>query len=450
MTAHSPAKNSIEWADSLPDHWKHARLRWLSRIFAGGTPNKAVVEYWQDGTIPWLASGAINQRTITAATAYITPEAFDSSSAKWIKPGSLLMALAGQGKTKGMVARLAFPATCNQSMAAMEVETPQFSDYLYWWLYSNYQNIRNMAGGDLRDGLNLQLLGDIACPLPPRNEAKAIADFLDRETAKIDALIEEQEKLISLLQEKRQAVISHAVTKGLDPDVPMKPSGIDWLGDIPAHWGRTRVKHACSHISDCLHTTPHYDGEIKYPAIRTADLKPGVLDLSQARLVSRDVYEERTVRLVPKANDVLYSREGERFGMAALVPEGVELCLGQRMMLFRTNQSMFSDYFMWSLNSSAVVNQVQEKVAGATSPHINISDIRNFHLPEPPFEEQGQIARVISNSVSQMDECSDEAIAMVQLLKERRAALISAAVTGKIDVRGLAAQTEKQTEEVAA
>ena len=117
------------------------------------------------------------------------------------------------------------------------------SRYLYWWLSSNYQNIRNMAGGDLRDGLNLELLGNIGCPMPREEEKTAIAAFLDHETAKIDALIEKQQRLIELLKEKRQAVISHAVTKGLNPNAPMKDSGVEWLGEVPAHWAVAKFKY---------------------------------------------------------------------------------------------------------------------------------------------------------------------------------------------------------------
>lgn len=273
-------------------------------------------------------------------------------------------------------------------------------------------------------------------PAPPVEEQRAIVQFLDRETAKIDGLIAAQEDLIRLLKEKRQAVISHAVTKGLDPNAPMKPSGIEWLGEIPAHWERTKVKFCVTRVVDCLHTTPTYEGELIYPAVRTADISRGKLDLSNVRLVSQEIYDERIARLKPEADDVLYSREGERFGLAALVPAGVELCLGQRMMMFRCRSGINPEYFMWSLNSDAVFNQVLEKVAGATSPHINISDIKNFDVPEPPTDEQKRIADFIVRHVEQLDTLNSEAEEAIRILKERRAALISAAVTGKIDVRG--------------
>jgi len=172
--------SGVEWLGEVPEHWVASRVRWVCKRYAGGTPDKTKTEYWDNGTIPWLNSGAVNDRLITEPSALITEDAFANSSAKWIPRGSLLMALAGQGKTKGMVAQLGFPATCNQSMAALVPGSQVDGRYLYYWLDSNYQNIRNMAGGDLRDGLNLELIGDIACPLPTIPEQTAIAAFLDR------------------------------------------------------------------------------------------------------------------------------------------------------------------------------------------------------------------------------------------------------------------------------
>lgn len=210
-------KNSnIEWVEKIPSQWKSGALRWLSQRYSGGTPDKSNYEFWENGTIPWLNSGSVNDKLIFEPSAYITESAFNSSSAKWIPKGALVIALAGQGKTKGMVAQLGINTTSNQSMAAIVPKKIISSRFLYYWIDSNYENIRNMAGGDLRDGLNLEMLGNIQCPIPSSDEQKIISDFLDNETAKIDTLIDEQEKLIGLLKERRQALISAAVTGQID------------------------------------------------------------------------------------------------------------------------------------------------------------------------------------------------------------------------------------------
>ncbi len=189
----------------MPQHWDAAALRWLSNRYAGGTPDKGNDTYWEDGTIPWLNSGAVNDGYITTPSELITPEGFANSSAKWIPKGALVMALAGQGKTKGMVAQLGIATTCNQSMAAIIPARRLDSRYLYWWLTANYQNIRNLAGGEARDGLNLDLLGSIPCPIPPLAEQQAIARFLDAKTVQIDGLVAKKRLLIEKLKENEEA-----------------------------------------------------------------------------------------------------------------------------------------------------------------------------------------------------------------------------------------------------
>lgn len=208
--------SGVEWLGKVPEQWNKGRLRWLSRIYSGGTPDKTNQDYWTTGTIPWLNSGAVNQCTITEPSDFISQEAYENSSTKWINPGSLVIALAGQGKTKGMVAQLAIEATCNQSMAAIVPENKITPRFLFWWLTSNYQNIRNLAGGDLRDGLNLELIGDIQCPLPESKEQTIIASFLDREAARIDTLISGARKFIDLLKEYRSSLITAAVIGKID------------------------------------------------------------------------------------------------------------------------------------------------------------------------------------------------------------------------------------------
>lgn len=282
---------------------------------------------------------------------------------------------------------------------------------------------------------NVSEMRNIKLPIPSEGEQEQIANFLDHETAKIDTLIDKQQQLIKLLKEKRQAVISHAVTKGLNPDAPMKDSGVEWLGEVPEHWGVTRLKYECGNIVDCMHSTPQYDPDGEYPAIRTADISPGRLDVFGARKVTENIFNERNGRLTPRYNDIIYSREGERYGMAALIPENTSICLAQRVMLFRAKCPDSASFLMWHLNSNAVYMQAYQDVIGATSPHINVETIKNFYMAWPPLNERQDIAAHISSRLKKFDKLAEKAEAKIALLQERRTALISAAVTGKIDVR---------------
>lgn len=208
--------SGVEWLGMVPEVWEAASIKWFTRIYSGGTPDKSNDSYWTDGTIPWLNSGSVNDDIITEPSNYITEEAFEKSSAKWIPKNALVIALAGQGKTKGMVAQLAIDTTCNQSMAAIIPISKISSRFLFWWLKANYQNIRNLAGGDLRDGLNLEMIGGIYTPIPPLTDQYEITEFLDRETNKIDILIDKAKHSIELAKEHRSALISAAVTGKID------------------------------------------------------------------------------------------------------------------------------------------------------------------------------------------------------------------------------------------
>lgn len=211
LDSNAPMKNSgIEWLGLIPEHWQIVSLRHVSKRYSGGTPDKQNLSYWENGTIPWLNSGAVNQVQISEPSELITEEAYKNSSAKWIPKDALVIALAGQGKTKGMVAQLKISATCNQSMAAIIPHSNMNSRFLFWYLHSNYANIRNLASGEDRDGLNLNVLGTIRCPVFALKEQIAIAVYLDQETVKIDELIIEVTRTIELLQEKRFALMTES------------------------------------------------------------------------------------------------------------------------------------------------------------------------------------------------------------------------------------------------
>lgn len=211
-----PMKDSgSEWLGEVAEHWDSCNLKFISKIYAGGTPDRNRLDYWAKGEIPWINSGAVNQVIIKEPSEYITELGLKNSSAKYIPVNSLVMALAGQGKTKGMVAYTSIETTCNQSMAAIVPKNYHYK-FLYYWLDSNYQNIRNLTGGDNRDGLNLAVLSNIPCPKSSIVEQTQIVSFLDSETSRIDNLIAKQEKLIEKLKEYRTSIISYAVTGKID------------------------------------------------------------------------------------------------------------------------------------------------------------------------------------------------------------------------------------------
>ncbi|EKM93890.1 type I restriction-modification system specificity subunit, partial [Stutzerimonas degradans] len=226
-------------------------------------------------------------------------------------------------------------------------------------------------------------------------------------------------------------------------------SGVEWLGEVPAHWTVTKLKFMTDQVVDCPHETPIYDPDGDYLVIRTADIDQGVLKPEQMYRLDREQYIHRTRRMGLEKNDVVYSREGERWGHAALIPQDDLYALGQRMMQLRVCGSVCPEFFMYQLNSVTTYRQGEVDTVGATAPHVNISTVINYCLMRPPIAEQREISQYLSKTLGGLDCLLGESLEMKGLLQERRSALISAAVTGKIDVRGWQPPASTQAAETA-
>jgi type I restriction enzyme S subunit len=275
-----------------------------------------------------------------------------------------------------------------------------------------------LAGGDLRDGLNLEILGSIPCPLLPVSEQTSIAALLDREACKIDALVEEQRRLIELLKEKRQAVISHAVTKGLNPDAPMKDSGIEWLGEVPEHWQMTPLRWKSSVRS----------GE----SIATDD-------------ISEIESNEKAIPVIGGNGVMGYADKGNTVHPVLAIGRVGALCgnvhqieppawVTDNALMLDINLDAFDLRFLSESLRARNLNDMASKTA---QPLITGAQVKDQRVPCPPIEEQLAIAAYLCLETNKIDRLRIEAQRGIDLLQERRSALISAAVTGKIDVRGL-------------
>lgn len=272
--------------------------------------------------------------------------------------------------------------------------------------------------------------------LPPLPEQAAIAAFLDRETAKIDALVEEQKRLIDLLKEKRQAVVSHAVTKGLNPDAPMKDSGVEWLGEVPAHWEVTQLKRLVGATTSGprgwsdLNTD---EGAVFFQSQNIGRSMDVVLDDAK-RINPIDDAESRRCRL--QSDDVVICITGARTAAVAHVAHTPEpMYVNQHVCLVRPT-TISGRYLSYWLSSLEGQTQLRLAMYGLKQ-GLGLEDVRGHTVLCPQPNEQTAIVEFLDSETSQFDELIGHAESATQLLQERRAALISAAVTGKIDVRGL-------------
>jgi type I restriction enzyme S subunit len=274
--------------------------------------------------------------------------------------------------------------------------------------------------------------------------AAAFRGDLTAEWRKKNPDVEPADKLLARIRIERrkkweEAELAKMKAKGKTPtddrwkEKYQEPEPVDAseLPELPEGWCWAAVDGLTSDIVDCLHRTPPYveDG---IPAIRTADVVSGRLLLNQARRVTRETYLEQIVRLTPEVGDVLYTREGERFGLAALVPPGVELCMSQRMMQLRLVPGISPSFFMWALNSPDGYGQAVEAVGGSTSPHVNIGDIRRFHLPVAPQSEQVAIGHSINKALGAVDALRSIAIGAIPRVLQFEAASLSKAFRGDL------------------
>jgi type I restriction enzyme S subunit len=272
--------------------------------------------------------------------------------------------------------------------------------------------------------------------IPPLAEQTAIADFLDRETAKIDGLIAEQERLIELLKEKRQAVISHAVTKGLNPEAPMKDSGIEWIGQVPTHWDISKMKWVAKMESG--HTpdkkVPEYwdGGDIPWVSLNdTGYLKSNDYISETAYQITEAGIENSSAHLLP-ARAVVFSRDAT-IGRCAITTR--PMAVSQHYIAWICGDEITPEYLLMRLRS--MEPELERLTTGATLKTIGMPEVRTLVTPVPPLMEQRAIIDWLKTQTSSIDTLTAEAQKAITLLQERRSALISAAVTGQIDVRGI-------------
>lgn len=277
--------------------------------------------------------------------------------------------------------------------------------YIYHFIHRDSfreEAARNFTGtaGQLR--VPVSFVSDVQIPLPPLNEQRRIVAKLEKLLSRVDAAQARLATIPHILRRFRQSVLAAACSGKLTTDwreqsivdLPTSEETVDGPFSLPASWQWKPLESVCETVVDCPHSTPKWTTSGRL-CVRTTNFKPGYLDLSERQFVSDQTFIKRIQRLRPHAGDVLYSREGGILGIACMIPDGVELCLGQRMMLLRTKSDFNSSVLMHWLNSPAILERVRELTGGSASPHLNVRDIKGFPTPGPPVHEQKEIVRRI-------------------------------------------------------
>ena len=424
-------KSGVTWLGEVPDHWD---LRRLGFYFDERREKVSDVEF---AALSVTRNGVVPQLENVAKTD-------DGGNRKKVCAGDFV--INGRSDRKGSSGAADMDGSCSLISIVLAPNDGMRIDFAHHLLRSVpfQEEFYRYGKGIVADlwSTNYSEMKNISLAVPPSDEQSAIAVFLDRETGKIDAPIAEQEKLLSLLAEKRLATISHAVTRGLNPNAPMKDSGVPWLGEVPAHWIVSKCGQYLSILSGFAFPSSRFSqDESDVKLLRGVNVGVSALRWEDVVYWRReigdrlDAYELRTGDLVIGMDRPLIA-DGMR---VARVKEGDLPCLLlQRVASIKAGPLLSTGFLMYLLASEMFVAHFAPEVSGVSVPHISPDQIASFVIPLPPIEEQASILFFLDAEVVKLEVLEAQTARAVVLLKERRSALIAAAVTGKIDVRGIA------------
>lgn len=283
--------------------------------------------------------------------------------------------------------------------------------------------------------LSIDGMKRIPVVLPPQDEQAAIVRFLDHADRRIRRAIRAKQQLIALLGEQKQAIIHRAVTRGLDPDVCLKPSGVEWLGDVPAHWDVLAVKRVLLRLIDCEHKTAPAVDDSNFRVVRTSGVRNGTLRIAGTYCTTEQAFHDWTRRELPEPGDVVFTREAP-VGEACVIPDGMQVCLGQRTVLMKVDRERYeSQFLVHMIYAGPPAGRIKVASQGSTVGHFNMDDIASMTIFAPPLEEQRALLRHIAEQVGPLEAVEARARGEIELLREYRTRLIADVVTGKLDVR---------------
>ncbi|MEY3964868.1 MAG: hypothetical protein RL263_36 [Bacteroidota bacterium] len=426
--------SGIEWIGEIPSNWEVKKLKFVSKIFNGDSLNEEEKERYSqeiENSIPYVST-----KDIDIWTARINYEnglkiPVDHSRFKIAPKNSFLMCVEG-GSAGRKFGHLQMDVFFVNKLACFETQSVN-NKFLYYYAQSPLFQLQfqNSLSG-LIGGVAISQIRNFSVILPIPDEQTAIANYLDKKTTQIDDLIAKKERLIQLLEEERTAVINQAVTKGLDPNVPMKDSGMEWLGEIPAHWEVKRLRN----IVDSVKTgsTPPTD-EIQFFSPQEINwYGPGDFEnlfLGEAkRKISRLAIDQNKCRLFP-SNSLLLIGIGATVGKVGLTTEP---CSSNQQINAITLKKVYNpEYYLYYL--STIKEIIAAEASSSTLPIFNQTQTKNIIVSVPPIDEQNHIVRFIKNQTERIQAINSKTQQEIELLKEYKTTLISEVVTGKVDVR---------------
>lgn len=436
-TAYKPS--GVEWISQVPTHWEVIRIKYMvSKVGSGVTPKGGAEVYQHDG-IPLLRSQNIYFDGLRMNdVAYITEEVHQSMAGSAVMAGDVLLNITGAsiGRCFYVPDDLG-EANVNQHVCILRRNERVTTKYLYYLLASStgQNQIDRLQTGANREGLNFEQLRNFVFPLPDKTEQKILTDYLAKHTSRIDETIRKKQRLIELLQEEGTALIDHVVTSGLNPCLPLKYSGVEWLGMIPTHWSNIALKHLVEvPITDGPHETPTFypDG---VPFVSAEAVKNGSIDFDSVRgYIDEETDIRYSTKCKPRRGDVFVVKSGSTTGKVAIVETDRGFNIWSPIALVRPSEKVLSRFLFYALCARSFQTQVQLYWSFGTQPNIGMGVLENLSICDVPREEQSEIVQYLDARIGRIQETIDHVAKEIDLLQEYRTVLINEVVTGKICV----------------
>jgi type I restriction enzyme, S subunit len=426
--------SGVEWLGEIPAHWEVRRLKYVMKDMVAGPFGSSLTKdlytergyrvYGQEQVIP---------ADFSIGDYYISKELYLTMRRYAVNTGDVLVSCVGTFGKVAVVPPEAEPGIINPRLAKLVPnKVAIIPAYLGLLLGSQvaFEQMEQVSRGGTMGVINLSLLSEVQLPLPPISTQHAILTYLDRETTKINVLIAKKERLIELLQEKRAALISHAVTKGLDPTVRMRDSGVEWLGEIPVHWEAKKIKRLCQvkrgasprPIDDPI----YFDDEGEYAWVRISDVSASSKYLLKTEQQLSELGQSKSVCLDP--GELFVSIAGT---VGKPIITQIKCCIHDGFVYF-TGLKQNREYLFYVFSGGELYKGLGKL---GTQLNLNTDTIGDIRIPVPPDTEQCAIAAYIDSETARIDTLISRIQEGIEKLKEYSSALISAAVTGKIDVR---------------
>lgn len=429
--------SGIPWLGEVPEHWIIMPIKFSLTMPITDGPHETP-EILSDG-IPFISAEAVKNDKLdfNKKRGYISEEDNARFSRKYSpQKGDIYMVKSGA--TTGNVAKVETDEVFNiwSPLAVMRPNKNKIStDFLFYAIKSDYFNTSVQLKWNMgtQQNIGMGILSNIRVVIPPTDEQTAITHYLDTKLGEIDALIDKQQTLLEKLAEQRTAVITHAVTKGLNPAAPMKNSGVEWLGDVPAHWDVSPFKLVMNSIIDYRGKTPEKTNSGVF-LITARNIKNGIIDYTLSQeFIDEDNYEEVMRRGLPKLGQVLMTTEAPLGEVAQI--DRTDVALAQRVLKFDGKKDKLDNRFLkYFILSKAFQASLYKFATGSTALGIKSERLSYLKSLLPPVTEQINIANYLDQETVKIDRLCDTVNQTIGRLKEYRTALITQAVTGKIKV----------------